>query len=224
MICKVVWQVLPELSRQYAQRFSPQTQQKQGDNALAAGTQEQLARELQLRCRPLREQWEARGPGLLAHLAKKMPWSEFPETVSVALVQPVHGGGGAIVDKMICFEAVLANPLPQLPEVLRLGWFIARLALQDALRHTPVSTFADLSDELIALSLILPVLSAGERVELSTVDVATVQCALDAWQVLTKPATTPAQAQQLLDWWQQLVVGKSLQDAQSWWQSVQQLR
>src|SRR5690606_23019649 len=85
--------------------------------------------ELELRSAPLREQWEARGGGLLATLARLTTAGLVPEMADVILVHPVLGGGGAAhwQYNSVQFEAVLANPLAELPEVLRLGWLLAQL-------------------------------------------------------------------------------------------------
>lgn len=53
-----------------------------------------LQQELELRVRPLKEQWEARGPGLLKTFANLTEESLLVEEAKVLLVHPVLGGGG----------------------------------------------------------------------------------------------------------------------------------
>ncbi len=206
----------------YAARFSSAARGPARSNSDAMDVDAQLghARELQLRTRPLREQWEARGPGLLMALSRRLSWLTLPSAVTVALVHPVRGGGGLIVsDTTICFEAVLANPLPQLPEVVRLGWFLAQLAARPVLGKVRVSCpDRDYIENLLAAALIPPVLSAGEHVELSSVDTVMIQTALRAWH-LTSQSTVAPSAKRLEQWWRQ-DGSIATQDAHAWWHAV----
>jgi hypothetical protein len=90
-----------------------------------------LADQLSLRARPLREQWEAYGAGLLRRIASSTHESFIPKTATVLLVSPYRGGDGDChpAAKKLWIEAVLANPIAEVPEVLRLGWLVARLGL-----------------------------------------------------------------------------------------------
>ena len=206
----------------YAARFGSVVRGPARSNSDAMDVDGQLGigRELRLRTRPLREQWEARGPGLLMALSRRLSWLILPRSVTVALVHPARGGGGLIVsDTTICFEAVLANPLPQLPEVVRLGWFVAQLAARQVLGKVRASCKNRVYiDNLLAAALIPPVLSAGEHVELSSVDTVMIQTALRAWHLTSQPHAAPT-AKQLDQWWQQDGSIDS-QDADTWWQAV----
>jgi hypothetical protein len=103
----------------------------------------------------------------------------------VFLVQPVLGGGG---EAHLCYnslriEAVLANPHPELPEVIRLGWMLGQLNLD-----LPIYSDAVHSERLpqVARMAMLPVtLKAAEHVELARCDRNTVEFALDAWRIAT---------------------------------------
>lgn len=130
-----------------------------------------LEQELLLRSGPLRQQWEARGPGMLRQLND--PFSiPSPDEVDVHVVFPVRGGGGLVHEGEVYMEGVLANPIPSLPEVVRLAWLISQLsAPADMLPH----------DRLLAT--IIPVLKAAEYVELIRYDVEAVATALAAWHV-----------------------------------------
>ena len=92
-------------------------------------TRPRAAEELPLRIDPLRSQWEARGPGLLAAMRRLSADDLLVPAASLMLVQPVLGGGGLAHPSSngVTFEGLLANPLPQLPEVLRLGWLLGQL-------------------------------------------------------------------------------------------------
>ena len=87
--------------------------------------------ELTLRGGPLREQWEARGPGLLAAIGRLTEPGVLAEGGEVVLVYPAQGGGGAphLASNKVSFEAVLANPIIELPETVRLGWLLSTLNL-----------------------------------------------------------------------------------------------
>ena len=124
------------------------------------------AEELALREGPLREQWEARGPGLLARMARLIGKEFIAAEAEVLLVHPVHGGGGAVHAgyNSVSFEAVLANPFPDLPEVVRLAWLLARLRVEQTL---PAShTDGPILEQVVAVSLLPVVLTAAQEVEL----------------------------------------------------------
>lgn len=152
--------------------------------------------ELELRSEPLREQWAARGPGLIAALARLTTGDLIVSQADVILVQPVLGGAGAAHElyNSVSIEAVLANPIAELPEVLRLGWLLAQLNL-DLPRYQDILTL----DRLRAagsLAMIPAVLAAAQEVELARLDKATLATALAAWHAAS---TEP---EPLLEWWE----------------------
>ena len=138
--------------------------------------------EMMLRVRPLREHWEARGPGMLTHVQKSCSWLALPAQVNVRLVAAKDGGGTIVSANSIEFQAVLFNPLPQLPEVVRLAWLWSCLSVDQ--------------EPSQQLAVIPPILDAAEHVELARSDATTVQQAVVHWLGL---AEFPAS--QLLDWW-----------------------
>ncbi|MDX1963637.1 MAG: hypothetical protein SFX18_10815 [Pirellulales bacterium] len=91
----------------------------------------QLAAELPLRVLPIREIWEAIGPGLLRTVGGLADPRLIPPTCKVLVVQPVSGGGGRAypMANAVVWEGMLANPLPKLPEVTRLLWLALQLNL-----------------------------------------------------------------------------------------------
>ena len=150
---------------------------------------------MELRSEPLREQWEARGPGLMANVARLIG-DEVVAEADVILVQPALGGGGAAYPKYnsVSMEAVLANPIAELPEVVRLGWLLAQLNL-DLPRYEEVLPRDRLLD-VGPLAMIPPLLAAAQDVELAHLDEATLGTALAAWRV------PPADPTKLIDWWE----------------------
>ena len=162
-----------------------------------------LLEELELRSEPLRMQWEARGPGLMKGLQRLFDPDLVVEQADVILVQPALGGGGGAHPpyNSLHIEAVLTNPLAELPEVVRLGWLWAQLNLdlpkfQDALHR-------DRLHQIGRLAMIPAVLAAAEEVELARLDEATLAAALTAWRI------SGAEPGQLLQWWETLQSGSA---------------
>lgn len=163
--------------------------------------QPQLVDELAVRGRPLREQWEARGPGLM-HTVKKLAGGDFVASAGeVVLVSPIVGGHGRahLASNRVTFEAVLTNPNPQLSEVVRLGWLLAQL-------HVDVPRFSESVPRqrlpgLARLATLPLILTAAEVVELATLDEAMLRHALDVWHLANIREDT---AEKLLEWWHAL--------------------
>ncbi len=156
-----------------------------------------LLDELELRSRPLREQWEAYGPGLMHAVGKRVAPGLLVDEATVALVQPSAGGGGEAFPEtnLVVFEAVLANPLPQLPEVVRLAWLSATLGAD-------LPDFVELLDarraQTVVAAAVLPaVLEAAGYLELVRPTDALVPTAAEAW-AFSLPH--PAAAAKLQPW------------------------
>jgi hypothetical protein len=160
--------------------------------------------ELTLRLGPLREQWEARGPGLLAAIGRFTERSLIVDRADLFAVPPVRGGGGESysLHRTVAVEAVLANPHRELPEVARLGWLIARLScgLTEVSTHAP----SDRASRLTALAFVPAVLAAAEYVELTRFDAQSISLALVAWH-LANAADADAIATALDGWWRSYV-------------------
>ena len=161
--------------------------------------QPNLVEELAVRGRPLREQWEARGPGLLRAITKLTVENFIAPSAEVVLVSPLVGGHGRayLPSNRVTFEAVLTNPHPELPEILRLGWLLSQLNLEVPALSEPIS---QLQLPWLANLATLPLLfAAAESVELATLDETTLARAIECWYLSPLPEETPAK---LLDWWQ----------------------
>jgi hypothetical protein len=137
--------------------------------------------ELELRSKPLAEQWEARGAGLLLQVGRTTDPQLIVSAADAILVLPASGGGGAAhpLYNSVRIEAVLANPIPHLPEVARLAWLIAQLNLDlpKWSEQLPGTRLAPIGP----LSLVAPVLAAAEEVELARFNTATLGLALRVW-------------------------------------------
>jgi hypothetical protein len=143
--------------------------------------QPQIEEELAARVRPLREQWEARGPGMLQEVGRLTQPEVVPAAAEVILVLPYAGGRGVAhpAQNRVTLEAVLVNPLPALPEAVRLAWLLSQLNaempwLTDVV--PPVRAAA-----AMRLAMIPPVLAAAEAVELTHCDEASIAGAIHAW-------------------------------------------
>lgn len=159
-----------------------------------------LLEELELRSRPLREQWEARGPGLLHVVALHTDPSLVEGAARVIVVQPALGGGGQShhAANAVRIEGVLANPHEDLPEVVRLAWLLAQLHLD--LPAFSEQIHADRLPHIAAFAMLAPVLNAAQEVELVQFSPALLEKAIAVWG-LSVPTDVSA-AQIVLQWWE----------------------
>lgn len=109
-----------------------------------AGRFPKLAEQLELRARPLREKWDAVGPGLLQDVERQV-WKNSPprgwwtSRLTAQLVQPMRGGDGGFAadDGRFWIEAMLTDVDPRVPEVLRVAWLITRIAIDSHTKKKP---------------------------------------------------------------------------------------
>lgn len=163
----------------------------------------ELVDELLLRGRPLMEQWDARGPGLLAQIRRSTEENLLVENATITLVHPVLGGHGLAHRALntITFEAVLTNPDDALPETLRIAWLLAQLNLDLPIYCENLP--AERRELVGQLALLPPVLSAAEHVELAPLHTSTLERAITLWRI--DAARDPAEtAATLLTWWDTL--------------------
>jgi hypothetical protein len=160
----------------------------------------QLTEELELRERPLREQWEARGNGLLAEIGRLTEPELLVPQCDLLLVHPALGGGGDahLAYNSVRIEGVLANPVAELPEVVRLAWLIAQLQLD--LPAYSDRIHAERLPHVAHYAMLPPTLIAAEAVELVRFAPDELKRAITAWG-LAVPAGVDAAAL-VLDWWQ----------------------
>jgi hypothetical protein len=158
--------------------------------------------ELELRSLPLREQWEARGPGLMKTLEWYVGADALPESADVTLVHPATGGGGMahVAYNRISFEALLANPASELPEVVRLGWLLSQLQLE--LPAISGSLPRNRALEVGSLGLAPVILAAAHEVELTGPIEPLLPRALELWGLDARHAET------LHAWWDTFVADR----------------
>ncbi len=159
-----------------------------------------LLEQLQLRGRPMQEQWIGYGRGLLAHVRRLTEENWLVSEAVAILVQPVLGGAGQAYPTLNCFsiEAVLTNPLAELPEVVRVAWLVGQL-------QADLPTFIDelspgRAEPIAALASLVATLAAAEVLELSRCDEPTIQLAIEHWQIAI-PARDDI-ASVLIPWWE----------------------
>ena len=97
-----------------------------------AGSDLDVSEELRLRQRPLREIWEASGPGMLFQIGRQT-MRPIVSRLQVQGLLPLCGGFGRSFAESDCvqIELVLANPTAEVPEVVRLAWLVAQLSIPD---------------------------------------------------------------------------------------------
>lgn len=167
-------------------------------NAFTAALPDLLA-ELEAGGAGLRQRWSYHGSGLLAGVAN---WTEPDVLVAeaaVVLVHPALGGGGAahMPYNLARIEATPADPVPELPEPLRLAWLLSQLNLDlPAYREGITPKRLDLVAEL---AMIPVTLSAAETVALAKCDEQTMALALGAWPHGENAAETLLAT--LCQWW-----------------------
>jgi len=161
--------------------------------------QPNLAEELAVRCGPLREQWEARGPGMLREIARLTEAEVIPQAAEIVLVAPYAGGHGLAHARQnrVTLEGVLFHPLPSLPEPVRLAWLLAQL-------NSDLPRYGDLlptgrAPFVCAAAMAAPTLAAAQEVELATCDETMLATAFDAWGIAADlPGDAP---ERVWNWW-----------------------
>lgn len=158
-----------------------------------------LLDDLSLRTRPMREQWEAHGPGILHALGRWTAPELIVPQAEVVLVHPSLGGGGSahLPYNNVLIEAVLTNPVPELPEFLRLGWLLSQLNLD--LPMYSDSVHGKRLPHVAELAMLPPTLKAGEELGLLQLDPTTIDLALRSWYVVTPSDFDPVDV--LWRWW-----------------------
>ena len=159
-----------------------------------------VADQLALRGQPLREQWEARGPGMLLHFARLTDELLVPKQADVALVYPVLGGYGTahLPFNTVRIEAVLANPHPQLPEAVRLAWLLSQLQFDLPIHSEQIAR--DRLSYIARLASLPAILAAAEYVELVSPGRDLLPFALAAWRIVPQ-ADAAAVADVVSTWW-----------------------
>jgi hypothetical protein len=159
-----------------------------------------MSQELSLRAQPLREQWEARGPGMLKLAVDLLDKNILVPGADVLLVQPAYGGFGSaqLYNNTVRFEAMLANPIERLPEVVRLLWTFLQLNLDLPLYSEKIP--GDRLPVVAAMAMLPVALHVAEQVELLHFHETLLSQALSMW--LPDLPTNRDYASLLGNWWE----------------------
>ena len=154
--------------------------------------------ELELRSGPLREQWEARGPGLLAAIGRRTEPGLLAESAEVIFVFPALGGDAEahLAYNKITIEAVLTNRQADLPEVARLGWLLATLNLDLPKYAEPIPR--ERLCRLAKIAMLPAALAGAADVELMPAGAGSLAAAIGAWRLVAADGL----AETLEGWWQ----------------------
>ncbi len=160
--------------------------------------------QLPLRARPLQEHWLGFGSGLLAHLGRLTQKDLLVSEARVVLMQPILGGAGvAHIDlNLVRIEAVLTNPMVELPEVVRLAWLLSQLQLDLPIHSETIG--ANLLARLAPLAMLPPILAAAEVMELSKCDESVAELAIEQWHIPV-PRDKDIHTEivpVMMDWWE----------------------
>lgn len=158
-----------------------------------------LMDELELRSRPLREMWDAHGPGVLAGVGRLTDRRLLVDDATAAVVLPYSGGGGAAyaAHNSVTIEAVLANPIAALPETIRMAWLLACLNVD--LPDVAEQFGPGRAVTVLPLALAPAVLEAAADLEVVRPTDALLATALTAWEA---PQPAGARTAEIVrTWW-----------------------
>ena len=160
--------------------------------------------QIPLRARPLQEHWLGFGTGLLAHLGRLTQKDLLVSEARVVLLQPILGGAGFahIEQNQVCIEAVLTNPMIELPEVVRLTWLLSQLQLDLPIHSETIG--ANLLGRLAPLAMLPAILAAAEVLELSKCDESVAELAIEHWHIpVPKDKDVHTEIVPIMmDWWE----------------------
>jgi hypothetical protein len=130
---------------------------------------------------PLRQRWNAEGVAVLAGVVNASEPGILVEDAAVVGVYPAQGGGGAasLPYNVARIELVAGDPVPELPELLRLVWLLSMLNLD--LPRYGENIPADRLPLTAGLATVPLTLAAAEGVRLARGDPATVGLAVRTW-------------------------------------------
>ena len=148
----------------------------------------------------LRRRWEQEDPGWLDKIAQFIPLNWRLDHINVFPMFPVSGGGGWVdpTTQSVVMEAVPITLQHDPPEVRRLTWFIAQLAVHEASQHLSSET-----RPLLKYALIPAVLAAAKLREWERFEVHQIHDCLRFWCPEFGDEPFDA-ADALWTWWQQV--------------------
>lgn len=157
--------------------------------------------EIQLRKEPIKQLWEAHGPGLLFQVGRTTEPQLLVDSAEVFLVQPVLGGAGAahLGTNRVHLEGVLTHADPQLPETLRLAWLLSQLHCDLPMHSDRINT--QNLQQLAGLAFVPPVLLGAAELGLADFSIDALERAIRVWAIPTGNQGCRATAEVLMVWW-----------------------
>jgi len=148
----------------------------------------------------LRDQWDRIGTDLLRTIAHLIEDELLPGSAEIVLVYPVQRGGGSahVLYNSVRMEATEDDPVPKLPEAVRLAWLISQLNLELPMFSETVN--AHRLPTVAALATLPAALQAAEAADLAACDQSHVKLALKTW--MPQFQCNEGFTEQLLKWWE----------------------
>lgn len=161
-----------------------------------------FATEIPLRSGPMRQLWEACGPGLLRLIERQTGQDVAVEEASVVLVQPVLGGFGYahLSGNRIHLEALLTHSAPELPEPLRIAWLLSQLDLDRPEYSEQINALRLRS--VAGLAMLPATLCAGEELELCRFSPELLTRSIELWYCPTLGLTASTASSVVSIWWE----------------------
>lgn len=164
--------------------------------------------EIPLRTGPLRQLWEATGPGLMRMVSRNTVAHLLVASAQIIVVQPVLGGLGYahLTTNRVHIEGVLTNVSPELPETLRLAWLLAQLDFERPVQSGNIDTHR--LHSIAGLAMLPIVLAAGEALDVCHSSVPSIQRAIELWRADTLGLEPVQVASVLSNWWETYQVAR----------------
>lgn len=158
-----------------------------------------LEDELSLRLAPMQRRWEQEGPPLLRRTARWTDPALIVPRALVILAWPSLGGGGTAHPPSNCvlIESVSADPVQEIPETLRLAWFLSQLNLD--LPRFSETIHGKRLPHVAELAMLPVILKVGEETGILQLTPETIKLALNTWQLVTPLDVDPVEI--LWRWW-----------------------
>ena len=191
-----------------------------------------LLEQLEFRIRPLQEQWVGYGGGFIKQVSKTTDPDALLSELQVFGVQPIIGGAGGSHHQppSVHIEAVLTNPLMELPEVCRLAWLSTQVYSTGY--RSKLGIKPEVLRRLLPLAMLMPVLSTAQLLELCRYDRNNdafqdlIALAIEHWHIAIPRHMDLANelVPLLVDWWTQSIASaKSAGSDGGWSRSLEEL-
>jgi hypothetical protein len=137
---------------------------------------------------------------MLNEIGRLTDESLIATNLDVLLVHPALGGGGDahLAYNSVRIEAVLANPVAELPEAVRLAWLVSQLQLDLPVHSEEIH--ADRLPHIARYAMLPAALIAAESVELVRFAPDALAQAVSAWHLAVPPGVDAAAL--ISEWWQ----------------------